>query len=56
MFGPLLGVAIAVVASTASAIIALLLIRAFGWQLNRLVRHPRVDSLDARLRGAAGRR
>ena len=50
MFGPLLGVAIAVVASTASAVIALLLIRAFGWQLNRLVRHPKVDSLDARLR------
>ena len=55
MFGPLLGVAIAVVASTASAIIALLLIRAFGWQLNRLVRHPKVDSLDARC-AAAGRR
>ena len=50
MFGPLLGVAIAVVASTASAVIALLLIRAVGWQLNRLVRHPKVDSLDARLR------
>ena len=50
MFGPLLGVAIAVVASTASAVIALLLIRAVGWQLNRLVRHPKIDSLDARLR------
>ena len=50
MFGPLLGVTIAVVASTVSAVIALLLVRAVGWQLNRLVRHPRVDSLDARLR------
>ena len=50
LFGPLLGVAIGVVASTISAVIALLLVRAAGWQLNRLVRHPRVDVLDARLR------
>lgn len=50
LFGPTLGVAIAVVASTVSAVAALLLIRAAGWQLNRLVRHPRVDFLDARLR------
>ncbi|MDV3124759.1 TVP38/TMEM64 family protein [Mycobacterium sp. 21AC1] len=50
LFGPALGVTIAVVASTISAVIALLLIRAAGWQLNRLVRHPRVDSLDTRLR------
>ncbi len=50
MFGPLLGVVIGVVASTAAAVIALLLVRAAGWQLNRLVRHPKVDSLDARLR------
>ena len=50
MFGPLLGVTIGVVASTVSAVIALLLVRAVGWQLNRLVRHPKVDSLDARLR------
>jgi uncharacterized membrane protein YdjX (TVP38/TMEM64 family) len=50
LFGPLLGVALGVVASTASAVIALLLVRAAGWQLSRLVRHPRVDSLDARLR------
>ena len=41
---------IAVVASTVSALIALLLVRAAGWQLNRLVRHPRVESLDDRLR------
>lgn len=50
LFGPALGVAIAVVASTGSAVIALLLIRAAGWQLNRLVRHPHVDTLDTRLR------
>jgi uncharacterized membrane protein YdjX (TVP38/TMEM64 family) len=50
LFGPLLGVAIGVVASTISAVIALLLVRAAGWQLSRLVRHPRVDVLDARLR------
>ncbi|MGH3677090.1 MAG: TVP38/TMEM64 family protein [Mycobacterium sp.] len=50
LFGPLLGVAIAVVASTLSAAIALVLVRAAGWQLSRLVRHPRIDSLDARLR------
>ncbi|WP_396933380.1 TVP38/TMEM64 family protein [Mycolicibacterium sp.] len=50
LFGPALGVGIAVVASTGSAVIALLLIRAAGWQLSRLVRHPRVDTLDARLR------
>jgi uncharacterized membrane protein YdjX (TVP38/TMEM64 family) len=50
LFGPLLGVAIGVVASTASAIIALVLVRAAGWQLSRLVDHPQVDVLDARLR------
>ncbi len=47
---PYLGVPLAVLASTLSAVIALLLVRAAGWQLSRLVRHPRVDSLDARLR------
>lgn len=50
LFGPYLGVALAVVASTVSAVIALLLVRAAGWQLSRFVRHPRVDSLDERLR------
>lgn len=49
LFGPLLGVAIAVVASTLSALIALLLVRAAGWHLNRLVTHPRVGALNARL-------
>jgi uncharacterized membrane protein YdjX (TVP38/TMEM64 family) len=50
LFGPWLGVTIAVVASTLSAILALVLVRAAGWQLSRLVVHPRVDALDTRLR------
>ena len=50
LFGPGLGVAIAVVASTASAVFALLLVRAAGWQLNRLVRHRSIDTVDERLR------
>lgn len=50
LFGPVLGVAIAVGASTASAVIALVLVRAAGWQLSRLVRHQAVETLDARLR------
>jgi len=49
LFGPALGVALAVTASAISALIALLLVRAFGWQLSRLVSHPGVTSLDARL-------
>jgi len=50
LFGPALGIAIAVSASAISAVLALLLIRAAGWQLSRLVSHPRIDKLDARLR------
>ena len=50
LFGPLLGIVIAVAASTVSALLALLLVRAAGWRLHRLVPHPRVRSLDARLR------
>ncbi|KAA0101249.1 TVP38/TMEM64 family protein [Mycolicibacterium sp. P1-18] len=50
LFGPLLGISLAVVASTISAIVALLLVRAAGLQLNRLVSHPRVEMVDARLR------
>ena len=50
LFGPVLGVIIAVAASALSALIALQLVRALGWQLSNLVSHPRVDSLDARLR------
>jgi uncharacterized membrane protein YdjX (TVP38/TMEM64 family) len=49
LFGPLLGVSLAVVASTMSAVSALLLVRAAGWHLNRLVKHPRVDALNLRL-------
>lgn len=49
LFGPLLGVAIAVTASTLSAMLALYLVRLLGWQINGLVSHPRVDALDARL-------
>jgi uncharacterized membrane protein YdjX (TVP38/TMEM64 family) len=50
LFGPVLGVTLAVVASTASAVIALVLVRAAGWQLSRLVRHQAVETLDTRLR------
>jgi uncharacterized membrane protein YdjX (TVP38/TMEM64 family) len=50
LFGPLLGVTLAVAASTASAVIALVLVRAAGWQLSRLVRHEAVEALDTRLR------
>lgn len=50
LFGPLLGVAIAVVASTASAMIALLLVRAAGWRLSRLTRHRSIATVEERLR------
>lgn len=50
MFGPVLGVSIAVAASTVSAVLAVLAIRALGWQLATMVRHPAVDRLDLRLR------
>ncbi|MGA8546669.1 MAG: TVP38/TMEM64 family protein [Mycobacterium sp.] len=50
LFGPVLGVTLAVVASTASAVLALVLVRAAGWQLSPLVRHQAVETVDARLR------
>ena len=50
LFGPLVGVSIAVTASTLSAVLAVILVRAAGWQLSRLTLHPRIESLDARLR------
>ncbi|OBG25090.1 TVP38/TMEM64 family protein [Mycobacterium sp. 852002-51057_SCH5723018] len=50
LFGPLLGVLIAVVASTASAVLAMLLVRAAGWQLTRLVRHRSIVTVNERLR------
>lgn len=54
LFGPMLGITLAVSASTVSAMIALLLVRAAGWQLGRLVRHQAVDRLDSRLRERGG--
>lgn len=50
LFGPYSGVAIAVTASTLSALLALTLVRALGLQLSGLVSHPKVDMVDARLR------
>jgi len=50
LFGPVLGVVIAVAASAASAVLAVVLVRAAGWELNRLVRHQAVDKVDERLR------
>jgi uncharacterized membrane protein YdjX (TVP38/TMEM64 family) len=50
LFGPALGVLIAVVASTASAVLALVLVRAAGWRLNRLVRYQAIHRADQRLR------
>jgi uncharacterized membrane protein YdjX (TVP38/TMEM64 family) len=50
LFGPVLGVLIAVVASTTSAVVALYLVRAAGWRLKRVVRHQSVDTVDERLR------
>ena len=50
LFGPALGVGIAVLASALSAVIALVLVRALGLQLSVLVSHPRVESVDAWLR------
>ncbi len=50
LFGPTLGVALAVAASTLSALVALFAVRALGWQLGQLVSHPGLAALDARLR------
>lgn len=50
LFGPALGVAIAVGASTASAVIAMLLVRVAGWRLHSLTHHHAVHALDQRLR------
>jgi uncharacterized membrane protein YdjX (TVP38/TMEM64 family) len=55
LFGPVLGVVIAVAASTGSAVVAVLMVRAVGWQLNRLVRHGAVDKVDERLRNRGWR-
>jgi uncharacterized membrane protein YdjX (TVP38/TMEM64 family) len=50
LFGTASGVALAVLASTLSALIALWLVRVAGWQLDRLIRHPAIDAVDARFR------
>jgi len=50
LFGSALGIALAVTASTISALLAVLLVRAAGGQLSRLVSHPAIDSVDAYLR------
>lgn len=50
LFGPYSGVAIAVTASTLSALLTLTLVRALGLQLSALVSHPKVDMVDDRLR------
>lgn len=50
LFGPALGVLIAVVASTASAVLALVLVRAAGWRFDRLVRYRALHRADQRLR------
>lgn len=50
LFGPALGVPLAVTAATISALLALLLVRAVGLHLDRLLPHPRIGSLNARLR------
>ncbi|WP_299562597.1 TVP38/TMEM64 family protein [uncultured Mycolicibacterium sp.] len=50
LFGPALGVSIAVAASTVSAVIALLLVRALGLQLRRLEHHPGVAAVNTHLR------
>lgn len=50
LFGSALGVGLAVLASTLSELIALWLVRVVGWQLDRLVSHPAIDAVDARLR------
>jgi uncharacterized membrane protein YdjX (TVP38/TMEM64 family) len=49
LFGPALGATLAVLASTTSAVIALLGVRATGWRLSRRVSHPTVEALNARL-------
>ena len=50
LFGPALGITIAITASTLSALTALLLVRALGWRLDAVLHHPGVEALDARLR------
>jgi len=50
LFGTWLGVGLAVLASTLSALAALWLVRAAGWQLDRLASRPAIDGVNERLR------
>ncbi|MGV0836947.1 TVP38/TMEM64 family protein [Mycolicibacterium thermoresistibile] len=50
LFGPALGVLLAVLASTISAVVALVGVRALGLQWTRLSAHPRIAAVDGRLR------
>lgn len=50
LFGTQLGVLLAVVASTASAVLALWAVRALGWKLSALHHRPAVKSVDDQLR------
>lgn len=50
LFGPALGITLAVAASTISALVAFLLVRAAGWQLTTVVRHHRMAEVEDRLR------
>ncbi len=50
LFGSALGIVLAVVASAISALLAVLLVRACGWQLGHLVSHSSIDNVDAHLR------
>ena len=50
LFGSALGVLIAVTASTISAVLAMLAVRAFDWRLSRVLAHPRMEAADEHLR------
>ncbi|MGK2879287.1 MAG: TVP38/TMEM64 family protein [Mycobacterium sp.] len=50
LFGPALGISLVVAASTLSAMVAFLLVRAAGWKLTALVSHPRMAEVETRLR------
>jgi uncharacterized membrane protein YdjX (TVP38/TMEM64 family) len=51
LFGPILGITLAVTATTVSAVLALLLVRALGReQVAARLRHPAVRAVDRRLR------
>lgn len=56
LFGTQLGVLLAVVASTASAVLALWAVRALGWKLSALHHRPAVKAWTISCAGAAGSR